>query len=78
MSLKTQSAVLKEEPEKRVRIPGFANLIGCSVPKVRGLVRRREVDFFKIGRTILVPTREAERILRDGFRPRQTGESAEN
>jgi hypothetical protein len=35
MSLKTQSAVLKEEPEKRVRIPGFANLIGCSVPKVR-------------------------------------------
>jgi hypothetical protein len=23
MSLKTQSAVLKEEPEKRVRIPGF-------------------------------------------------------
>ena len=62
-------------PEQRVRIPGFAHLIGCSIPKVRGLVRRREIDFYKIGRLILVPTSEADRLLKDGYRPRLTTNS---
>lgn len=50
----------------------FANRLKCSVSKARGMVRRREIDSIKVGRQILVPEYEAERLLNDGYRPRQT------
>ncbi len=50
----------------------FADRIKCSVSKARGMVRRREIDSFKLGRQILVPEYEAERLLNDGYRPRET------
>ena len=71
------STVLEEQKVgvEKLRIPQFADYIGTTIPNARGLIHRREVDFFKIGKLILVPLSEAERILRDGFRPRQDGEA---
>ena len=70
----TQAEVQTAQVEK-LRIPQFADYIGTTIPNARGLIHRREVDFFKIGKLILVPKSEAKRILRDGFRPRQDGEN---
>jgi len=63
------------ERQEKLRIPQFADYVGTTIPNIRGLIHRREVSFFKIGKLILVPLSEAERILRDGFRPRQDGEN---
>ena len=65
------------ERQKKLRLNQFAHYIGTTIPNARGLIHRREVSFFKIGKLILVPLSEAERILRDGFRPRQDGVTTE-
>jgi len=72
MATQVEAKILREE---RIRIPTFAHELGCSIPKARGLVRRKVVDSFKIGRTVLIPASEVGRILRDGFRPRQDSEN---
>jgi len=62
--------------DEKLRLNEFADYLGTTITNVRGLIHRREVDFFKFGKLILVPLSEAERILRDGFRPRQINDHA--
>jgi len=66
----------KIEPKhKTLRLPVFASRINCSVAKARKMIRSREIDFIRVGRLILVPEIEAERLLNEGYNPRLTVKS---
>ena len=47
----------------------FAKRVGYEVSTIRKKVWRRELDSIKVGRIILIPEREVERLLSD-YRPR--------
>jgi excisionase family DNA binding protein len=54
--------------EKRYRIKEVAERTGYAESTVRKKILRREIGFFKVGRLVLVPERELERLLSE-FRP---------
>ncbi len=53
---------------KNLRIAEFADRVGYKVSTIRKKVWRRELDSIKVGRLILIPEKEVERLLAD-FRP---------
>lgn len=55
--------------EENLRIPAFAKRTGYQVATIRKKINRREIDYIKCGRIILIPEREVARLLSD-FRPR--------
>ena len=57
------------EKHGNLRLAEFAKQTGYEISTVRKKISRREVDYFKVGRIILIPEREVERLLSD-FRPR--------
>lgn len=57
------------ESEKNLRLSVFARRVGYEVSTIRKKVWRREIDSIKVGRLVLIPEREVDRLLSD-FRPR--------
>ena len=57
------------EAQQNLRIAEFAKRVGYEVSTIRKKVWRRELDSIKVGRIVLIPEREVERLLSD-FRPR--------
>ena len=57
------------DKHQNLRIAEFAKRVGYEVSTVRKKVWRRELDSIKVGRLVLIPEREVERLLSD-FRPR--------
>lgn len=57
------------EKHQNLRIAEFARRVGYQVSTIRKKVWRRELDSIKVGRIVLIPEREVERLLSD-FRPR--------
>ena len=57
------------DKHQNLRIAEFAKRVGYEVSTVRKKVWRRELDSIKVGRIILIPEREVDRLLAD-FRPR--------
>jgi excisionase family DNA binding protein len=54
--------------ERRYRVREIAERTGYSEATIRKKILRREVGYFKVGRLVLVPESEVERLLSD-FRP---------
>ena len=57
------------DKHQNLRIADFAKRVGYEVSTIRKKVWRRELDSIKVGRIVLIPEREVERLLSD-FRPR--------
>jgi len=57
------------DKDQNLRIADFAKRVGYEVSTIRKKVWRRELDSIKVGRIVLIPEREVERLLSD-FRPR--------
>ena len=57
------------ERQKNLRIAAFAERVGYEVSTIRKKVSKRELDSIKVGRLVLIPEREVDRLLSD-FRPR--------
>lgn len=60
------------ETKENLRIAEFAKLVGYEVSTIRKKVWRRELDSIKVGRIVLIPAREVNRLL-SNFRPRLEG-----
>ncbi len=54
---------------ENLRIADFAKRVGYEVSTIRKKVWRRELDSIKVGRLVLIPASEVDRLLSD-FRPR--------
>jgi len=59
---------------KTLRIPEFAERVGYKPTTIRKKLARREIAYHKVGRIIVIPEEEAERLLRNDYRPRISGE----
>ncbi len=59
--------------ERNLRINEFCERVGYKVATIRKKIYRREIDSIKVGRLILIPEREVDRLLKD-FRPRVEGQ----
>lgn len=46
-----------------LRIPAFAKATGYVEATIRKKLHRREIDYFKVGRVIVIPEREVSRLL---------------
>ena len=57
------------KPKKLLRLSEFAARVGYQPSTVRKKIHRREIAFHKVGRIILIPEHEVERLLKD-YRPR--------
>ena len=57
------------ENQQNLRLADFAKRVGYEVSTIRKKVWRRELDSIKVGRIVLIPEREVDRLLAD-FRPR--------
>ena len=55
--------------EENLKLADFARRVGYEVSTIRKKVWRREIDSIKVGRLVLIPEREVDRLLSD-FRPR--------
>jgi excisionase family DNA binding protein len=55
--------------KKNLRLAEFARLVGYEVSTVRKKIHRREIDSIKVGRIVLIPESEVDRLLKD-YRPR--------
>lgn len=62
---------------QNLRIADFAKRVGYEVSTIRKKVWRRELDSIKVGRLVLIPEREVDRLLSD-FRPRVELKAEEN
>jgi len=57
------------DKQENLRISVFAKRVGYEVSTIRKKVWKREIDSIKMGRLLLIPEREVDRLLAD-FRPR--------
>ena len=48
---------------KLLRIPEFAERVGYQPSTIRKKILRREIAYHKVGRIIVIPEEEAERLL---------------
>ena len=60
--------------ERNLRIGEFCELVGYTPATVRKKIFRREIESFKVGRIILIPSKEVARLLSD-HRPRVESKS---
>ena len=54
-----------------VRIEEAAKLVGLSKHTIRAYIRKGKIRAVKVGRAVLVPTAELERLVREGVPPRE-------
>lgn len=54
-----------------VRVREAASLIGLKEPTVRAYIRKGKIRAVKVGRAVLVPVSELERLVREGVPPRE-------
>jgi len=57
------------DKQENLRIAAFAKRVGYEVSTIRKKVWRRELNSIKVGRLVLIPESEVDRLLAD-FRPR--------
>ena len=57
------------EKNENLRIAAFAKRVGYTQSTIRKKVWKRELDSIKVGRLVLIPATEVDRLLAD-FRPR--------
>lgn len=69
MAHHSKKGVLKMTIESNLRIAEFAKRVGYEVSTIRKKIYRREIDSIKVGRLVLVPESEVDRLLAD-YRPR--------
>ena len=55
--------------ERKLRVSEFAKSVGYKASTIRKKLLRREISYHKIGRIIVIPESEVDRLLAD-FRPR--------
>ena len=51
--------------EKHLRVDEFAKQTGYKIPTVRKKILRREISYRKVGRIVLIPESEVDRLLGD-------------
>jgi len=49
--------------EEKLRIPVFARRTGYEVSTIRKKLARREIAYYKVGRIIMIPESEVQRLL---------------
>ncbi len=54
---------------KVLKVSEFAIRVGYAVATIRKKIFRREIDHVKVGRHVMIPATEVDRLLSD-FRPR--------
>ena len=52
-----------------VTVNEFAELVALKPATIRRKILERRIAFVKIGRAVRLPIEEAQRLIRDGFRP---------
>lgn len=60
-----------------VRVREAASLIGLKEPTVRAYIRKGKIRAVKVGRAVLVPVSELERLVREGVPPQEDAEPVE-
>lgn len=51
--------------ERHMRVEEFAKLTGYKTSTVRKKILRREISYRKVGRIVIIPESEVERLLSD-------------
>ena len=51
--------------EKHMRVDEFARLTGYKIPTIRKKILRREISYRKVGRIVIIPESEVDRLLGD-------------
>jgi len=51
--------------ERHLRVEEFAERTGYRIPTVRKKLLRREISYRKVGRIVLIPESEVDRLLGD-------------
>ena len=59
---------ITDSPERDFRLDEFSRLSGYRVSTLRAKIRKREIGYRKIGRIIVIPQSELER-LRENYLP---------
>lgn len=57
------------QSKQLVTVPQFAELVALKPATIRRKILERQVAFVKIGRSVRLPIEEAQRLIREGFRP---------
>ncbi len=60
-----------------VRVREAASLIGLKEPTVRAYIRKGKIRAVKVGRAVLVPVSELERLVREGVPAHEDAEAEE-